>query len=117
MTRKPQPPTRRTIKPGISLTHSEQQVLWLIACDMTNEQIGQQTGRSAETVKTHVRHILIKLNARGRSHAVLRGFEEGYITLALTDEFGKFKAEQHIQPHTVPPPERDEHGHFATACR
>lgn len=117
MTRKPQPPTRRTIKPGVSLTHSEQEVLWLIACDKTNEQIARETSRAAETVKTHVRHILIKLNARGRSHAVLRGFEEGYISLAVDSDTLKRTAIQTVKAHTVPPPERNDRGHFITACR
>ena len=35
---------------------------------------------SEETVKSHVRHLLAKLQARSRAHAVAVGFRRGLLT-------------------------------------
>jgi DNA-binding CsgD family transcriptional regulator len=65
----------------------EIQVLWCVARGDTNAQIGRALHVSEETVKSHVRHLLEKLKARNRSHAVAIGFEQGY--LDVLDNFGR----------------------------
>ena len=45
----------------------------------TNREIGQRLFLSEETVKSHVRHLLAKLQARSRAHAVAVGFRRGLI--------------------------------------
>jgi DNA-binding NarL/FixJ family response regulator len=60
-------------------TAREIQVLQLIAEGLVNREIGQQLFLSEETVKSHVRHLLAKLQARSRAHAVAAGFRRGLI--------------------------------------
>ena len=45
----------------------------------TMREIGQRLFLSEETVKSHVRHLLAKLQARSRAHAVAVGFRRGII--------------------------------------
>ena len=63
-----QPPTVREV-----------QVLQLISDGLVNREIGQHLFLSEETVKSHVRHLLAKLQARSRAHAVAVGFRRGLI--------------------------------------
>ena len=60
-------------------TSREVQVLRLISDGLVNREIGQRLYLSEETVKSHVRHILAKLQARSRAHAVAVGFRRGLI--------------------------------------
>jgi len=55
------------------LTGRELQVLQLTAEGLTNAEIGKKLFCSEETVKSHVRHLLAKLQARTRAHAVALG--------------------------------------------
>lgn len=52
------------------LTLRETEVLALMAEGLGNAAIGERLFIAKETVKSHVRHILHKLNARSRTHAV-----------------------------------------------
>lgn len=63
----------------VDLTKRECEVLGLIAQGMTNEEIGKQLFLSPETIKSHVRHILSKLSAKSRAHAVALGLRSGQI--------------------------------------
>jgi len=65
---------------GAGLTEREAQVLRLIAQGLSNAEIATQLIVSAETVKTHVAHILTKLDARDRTQAVIRAYHTGFIT-------------------------------------
>jgi DNA-binding NarL/FixJ family response regulator len=60
-------------------THREIEVLQLISDGLVNREIGQRLFLSEETVKSHVRHLLAKLQARSRAHAVAVGFRRGLI--------------------------------------
>lgn len=62
-----------------SPTNREVQVLQLISDGLVNREIGQRLFLSEETVKSHVRHLLAKLQARSRAHAVAVGFRRGFI--------------------------------------
>jgi DNA-binding CsgD family transcriptional regulator len=54
------------------LTHRERQVLTLMAAGKTNAQIASRLFISEGTVKSHVRHIMQKLEASNRTDAVAR---------------------------------------------
>jgi DNA-binding NarL/FixJ family response regulator len=61
-------------------TAREIEVLQLIAEGLVNRDIGKILFLSEETVKSHVRHLLAKLQARSRAHAVAIGFRRGLLT-------------------------------------
>lgn len=60
-------------------TMREIEVLQLISDGLVNREIGQRLFLSEETVKSHVRHLLAKLQARSRAHAVAVGLRRGLI--------------------------------------
>jgi DNA-binding NarL/FixJ family response regulator len=60
-------------------TAREVEVLQLISDGLVNREIGERLYLSEETVKSHVRHLLAKLQARSRAHAVAVGFRRGLI--------------------------------------
>ena len=61
-------------------TMREVEVLQLISDGLVNREIGNRLFLSEETVKSHVRHLLAKLQARSRAHAVAVGFRRGIIS-------------------------------------
>ena len=61
-------------------TYRETQVIRYIAEGNTNKEIGYILGRSEETVKSHVRTILRKLNANDRAHAVALAIRNSWIS-------------------------------------
>ena len=60
-------------------TMREIEVLQLISEGLVNREIGHRLFLSEETVKSHVRHLLAKLQARSRAHAVAIGFRRDLI--------------------------------------
>jgi DNA-binding CsgD family transcriptional regulator len=64
---------------GQEPTMREIEVLQLISDGLVNREIGDRLFLSEETVKSHVRHLLAKLQARSRAHAVAVGFRRGLI--------------------------------------
>ena len=62
------------------LTPREHEVLRLIALGLSNEEIAVAEYVSMATVKTHVRHILMKTNSRDRVQAVLCAYRNGLVT-------------------------------------
>jgi DNA-binding NarL/FixJ family response regulator len=71
------PPSARDVGPDP--TAREIEVLQLVADGLVNREIGERLFLSEETVKSHVRHLLAKLQARSRAHAVAVGFRRGLI--------------------------------------
>jgi len=63
------------------LTEREIEVLQRIPAGMRNRDIADQLFISEETVKVHVRHILEKLGASDRTHAVTIAIRRGIIRL------------------------------------
>jgi DNA-binding NarL/FixJ family response regulator len=73
-TRIPQPAPPRELG---DLTERELDVFRLIARGLSNAEIGQELYISDTTVKTHITHILQKLNLRDRVQAVVLAYQTG----------------------------------------
>jgi DNA-binding NarL/FixJ family response regulator len=61
------------------LTAREREILQLLADGMSNADVAARLFISQETVKSHVRHILTKLEADTRTHAVAIALREAII--------------------------------------
>jgi DNA-binding NarL/FixJ family response regulator len=61
------------------LSAREIEVLTEVSAGRANKQVAAKLALSEETVKTHVRNILSKLNAQDRTHAVMIALERGII--------------------------------------
>jgi DNA-binding NarL/FixJ family response regulator len=61
------------------LTAREREILQLLANGMSNSDVAAKLFISQETVKSHVRHILTKLEADTRTHAVAIALRESII--------------------------------------
>jgi len=62
------------------LTQREREVMNLLADGHTGEQVAKLLVLSAETVKTHIRNAMTRLNATTRVHAVALGMRDGEIS-------------------------------------
>jgi len=66
--------------PGrIALTRRENDVLRLIALGNSDKRIASELGIGVVTVKTHVGHLLQKLDATARTHAVVIALHRGLL--------------------------------------
>jgi DNA-binding NarL/FixJ family response regulator len=74
------PVSSPTPEPEHAPTAREIEVLQLVSEGLVNREIGDRLYLSEETVKSHVRHLLAKLQARSRAHAVAVGFRRGLLT-------------------------------------
>jgi DNA-binding NarL/FixJ family response regulator len=63
------------------LSPREREIMHLMAEGRTAEAIGGTLGVSVETVRTHVRNVIRKLQARNRVHAIALALERGEIAL------------------------------------
>ena len=61
------------------LTDREREILVLIAHGLDNREIAAECFIGESTVKTHVKHILMKLELRDRIHAVVFAYETGLL--------------------------------------
>jgi DNA-binding NarL/FixJ family response regulator len=61
------------------LTSREMEVFRLIALGLSNSEIGERLFITDTTVKTHVTHVLQKLNLRDRVQAVVLAYQTGIV--------------------------------------
>ena len=69
-----------TTAPLPALTKRERQILTLLSGGMTNEKAAKELGISAETVQSHVRNAMTKLDADTRTQAVATAIRQALIS-------------------------------------
>jgi DNA-binding NarL/FixJ family response regulator len=62
-----------------SLTEREAEILRLVARGRSNQEIADELVVAVHTVKSHVAHVLAKLESRDRTQAVIVAYETGFI--------------------------------------
>jgi DNA-binding NarL/FixJ family response regulator len=67
--------------PRVNLTEREVEVLRLAAMGLRNRGIARAIGRTEETVKVHLKHVMAKLGVEGRTEAVTLALQRGIIHL------------------------------------
>lgn len=67
------------LKAAASLTGREVEVLRALAGGLSNAEIANKIWVSPETVKTHIKSILGKLEARDRTQAVVWAYQTGFV--------------------------------------
>jgi DNA-binding NarL/FixJ family response regulator len=72
--------SERATRTQAVLSKRECQILDLLAQGLTGEQAAEQLVLSAETVKTHIRNAMTKLEAHTRVHAIAIALREGFIS-------------------------------------
>jgi DNA-binding NarL/FixJ family response regulator len=75
----PPPPAGRPDGALAAITAREREVLALIASGLSNTEIADRLSISPATAKTHVGHLLAKLNARDRVHLVILAYQAGIV--------------------------------------
>ena len=60
------------------ITGRERDVLAAVARGLSNTEIGNELHMSLSTVKTHISHLLMKLDARDRTQLVVLAYESGF---------------------------------------
>ena len=66
-------------RPGGVLSAREREILQMLADGLSNREVSERLVVSVETVKTHVKHILAKLEAEHRTQAVAIGIRQALI--------------------------------------
>ena len=62
------------------LSRRESEIMELLSHGLTGEQVAQRLVLSIQTVKTHIRNAMLKLEASTRVHAIAIAIRRGYIT-------------------------------------
>jgi DNA-binding NarL/FixJ family response regulator len=62
------------------LSNREREIMDLLARGLTGEQVAERLHLSPETIKTHIRNAMNKLEANTRVHAIAIALREGFIS-------------------------------------
>ena len=81
LSQRPEPPAgaRTRHRSGESLSSRERHIVTLMSHGLSNKRIAKNLGIAPETVKSHAKHILLKLAAQTRVEAVSRALSLGMI--------------------------------------
>ncbi len=80
-----------TIASTTNLTNREQNIISLLVCGKTNNEISKELSISIETVKKYITSILKKMNVRNRIQIAVKAIKEGmvkYEEVGVEDEDG-----------------------------
>lgn len=80
------PRDREQLRRAEQLTRRESDILTALAEGLSNAEIAQRVWLSPETVKTHVKSILLKLGVRDRTQAVVWAYRTGFVGPSAADE-------------------------------
>jgi DNA-binding NarL/FixJ family response regulator len=72
--------SRRATQTQKSLSKREREIMDLLAQGLTGEQVAEKLYLSPETIKTHIRNAMSKLEANTRVHAIAIALREGFIS-------------------------------------
>ena len=72
--------SRDTTQRMPALSKREREIMDLLAQGLTGEDVAERLVLSSETVKTHIRNAMAKLEAHTRVHAVAIALREGFIS-------------------------------------
>jgi DNA-binding NarL/FixJ family response regulator len=72
--------SRDTTQRMPSLSKREREIMDLLAQGLTGEDVAERLVLSSETVKTHIRNAMSKLEAHTRVHAVAIALRQGFIS-------------------------------------
>ncbi|MBK8506847.1 MAG: response regulator transcription factor [Saprospiraceae bacterium] len=76
----------------MNLTFREKEILYLIAMEKTNQEIANLLFLSPETIRTHRKNILIKLEAINTAGMIRRAFEERLLKIPLHQKVLTFQS-------------------------
>jgi DNA-binding NarL/FixJ family response regulator len=82
------PPDRDRLALAAQLTEREAEVLRALAEGLSNTEIAARIWVSPETVKTHVKNILAKLEVRDRTQAVVWAYRTGFAETTVSEPRG-----------------------------
>jgi DNA-binding NarL/FixJ family response regulator len=72
--------SRRATQTQKALSKREREIMDLLAQGLTGEQVAERLFLSPETIKTHIRNAMSKLEATTRVHAIAIALREGFIS-------------------------------------
>jgi DNA-binding NarL/FixJ family response regulator len=72
--------SRRATQTQKMLSKREREIMDLLAQGLTGEQVAERLFLSPETIKTHIRNAMNKLEAHTRVHAIAIALREGFIS-------------------------------------